>query len=137
MIQKGNLIAKRKNQKLRINTHPKNTKLRKKIILNLSKICKIKLKKLIQWVRKHLSLWTQQQISKRQTNNKIRDQVQLTYLKRITNNILLKKRMNTRNISKTNTNLKMIKLNMNLKEMSLRSVMLSNPTTPKMIAYKN
>lgn len=137
MIQKGNLIAKRKNQKLRINTHPKNTKLRKKSILNLSKICKIKLKKLMQWVRKHLSLWTQQQISKRQTNNKIRDQVQLTYLKRITNNILLKKRMNTRNISKTNTNLKMIKLNMNLKEMSLRSVMLSNLTTPKMIAYKN
>jgi hypothetical protein len=137
MIQKGNLIAKRKNQKLRINTHPKNTKLRKKSILNLSKICKIKLKKLMQWVRKHLSLWTQQQISKRQTNNKIRDQVQLTYLKRITNNILLKKRMNTRNISKTNTNLKMIKLNMNIKEMSLRSVMLSNLTTPKMIAYKN
>jgi len=137
MIQKGNLIAKRKNQKLRINTHPKNTKLRKKSILNLSKICKIKLKKLMQWVRKHLSLWTQQQISKRQTNNKIRDQVQLTYLKRITNNILLKKRMNTRNISKINTNLKMIKLNMNIKEMSLRSVMLSNLTTPKMIAYKN
>jgi len=45
--------------------------------------------------------------------------------------------MNTRNISKTNTNLKMIKLNMNLGEMSLRSVMLSNLTTPKMIAYKN